>query len=280
MARPKGSVTRRAVVSSKERILGCRLTSNEMDQAEDSARDAKLTLSKWARRVLVRELTGESRDPLGTYLRDQWKWSKRTFGDGRRTNGILAHIRKELAEIEENPTDLVEWLDVAILAMDGFWRHGGKPEQLFPMLLEKQKVNFARQWPTPLPEDMPTEHIKIPETPVGYAANREWPIESELADIIKAQYERTIRANDRGEVLLLDTVAAEEFGTKLLDSIRPEVIAAKHSWVTEWDAMEQMEPSEASARFAELKAGRALPIGFKGWGKAERVKWLDREWPL
>ncbi len=97
------------------------------------------------------------------YLTRQWDWSKRTFGPGRRTLGILAHIRKELLEIEAKPDDLSEWVDVAILAMDGFWRHGGRPEDLLPALQAKQDKNFARTWPTPTSEDEAVEHDRSGE---------------------------------------------------------------------------------------------------------------------
>jgi hypothetical protein len=101
--------------------------------------------------------TGET---LESYLTRQWEWSKSTFGPGRRTLGILEHIGKELKEIEAEPTDLSEWIDVVVLAMDGFWRHGGKLADLMPALLAKQRKNFARKWPKPESEDVAVEHIK------------------------------------------------------------------------------------------------------------------------
>jgi uncharacterized NAD(P)/FAD-binding protein YdhS len=64
-----------------------------------------------------------------------------------RTGGVIDHIRKELREIEADPHDLSEWVDVVILAMDGFWRHGGKASGLLPALLAKQRKNMARTWP-------------------------------------------------------------------------------------------------------------------------------------
>ncbi len=94
------------------------------------------------------------------YLQDQQTWSRDTFGPGRRTLGITAHIRKELAEIEADPDDVREWIDVIILALDGYWRHGGTPEDLAEMLEAKQRVNFERAWPAIKPEDQPVEHLK------------------------------------------------------------------------------------------------------------------------
>lgn len=46
-------------------------------------------------------------------------WSLRTFGAGDKYKGVVEHIRRELAEIEADPSSLVEWVDVVMLAMDG-----------------------------------------------------------------------------------------------------------------------------------------------------------------
>jgi hypothetical protein len=56
----------------------------------------------------------------------------------------------------------LEWVDVIILAMDGFWRHGGKAEDLMPKLLEKQAKNMARTWPDwrTMDENSAIEHVK------------------------------------------------------------------------------------------------------------------------
>jgi hypothetical protein len=74
--------------------------------------------------------------------------------------GILDHIRKELGEILDDPSDLDEWIDVLILAMDGYWRAGGTPSGLMQRLRNKQQVNFTRQWPEPVSEDIPVEHVR------------------------------------------------------------------------------------------------------------------------
>lgn len=98
---------------------------------------------------------------LSEYVARQEYWSARTFGYGTRTLGITAHISKELDEIRANPHDLTEWIDVIILALDGYWRHGGEPSDIMAHLMAKQDKNIARQWPwPPLPEDQATEHIK------------------------------------------------------------------------------------------------------------------------
>jgi Protein of unknown function (DUF550) len=94
---------------------------------------------------------------LESYLRRQQIWSARTFGPGPRTEGIVKHIQKELAEILAKPRDLTEWIDVMQLALDGYWRHGGEPDAIMDYLQAKQNVNFQRTWPAPV-DGEPTEH--------------------------------------------------------------------------------------------------------------------------
>ena len=84
---------------------------------------------------------------LIAHLHRQCAFSLRTFGPGERTQGLIDHIQKELDEIADDPTDLSEWIDVVILALDGAWRIGATSEQIVAALLEKQAKNEARQWP-------------------------------------------------------------------------------------------------------------------------------------
>jgi hypothetical protein len=81
------------------------------------------------------------------HLERQAKFSRHTFGPGRRTQGVADHIRKELLEIEVAPDDLEEWIDVVILALDGAWRTGASPDQIISTLTAKQAKNEARTWP-------------------------------------------------------------------------------------------------------------------------------------
>ncbi len=84
---------------------------------------------------------------LAEHLRRQRTWSYHTFGPGPRSKGVIDHIRKELSEIEANPTDLEEWIDVIILAFDGAARAGHSPEDVIAALVAKQAKNESRQWP-------------------------------------------------------------------------------------------------------------------------------------
>lgn len=102
----------------------------------------------------------EPSETIETYYARQIEWSKNTFGPALRTKGIIDHIKKELKEIEAEPHDLSEWIDVVILAMDGFWRHGGSVDDLMTRLLAKQQKNIARTWPDwrTMSEDVAIEH--------------------------------------------------------------------------------------------------------------------------
>jgi hypothetical protein len=92
-------------------------------------------------------------------------FSEKTFGPGQRTQGVVAHIKKELEEILADPDDLEEWVDVIILAIDGAWRAGYSPEQICATIEAKQFENEDRKWPDwrTVPDDAPIEHDRTGE---------------------------------------------------------------------------------------------------------------------
>lgn len=100
------------------------------------------------------------------HLAHQRVWSLRTFGPGTRLLGVLDHIRKELREIEDDPTDVREWVDVIILAFDGAWRAGWEPQQIIDAIKVKQAKNEARTWPDwrTMSEDQAIEHDRTADT--------------------------------------------------------------------------------------------------------------------
>jgi len=81
------------------------------------------------------------------HLQRQRNFSTKTFGPGQRTSGIIDHIKKELVEIEAEPDDLEEWIDVVMLALDGAWRAGHTPVDIANALKAKQAKNENRDWP-------------------------------------------------------------------------------------------------------------------------------------
>lgn len=90
------------------------------------------------------------------FLTEQADFSKKTFGPGPRTEGVIDHIKKELKEIEEDPEDLEEWIDIILLSLDGASRCASKtedsykrvpPEKIINMLQAKFNKNKNRKWP-------------------------------------------------------------------------------------------------------------------------------------
>jgi hypothetical protein len=102
---------------------------------------------------------------FAAHLARQRAFSEKTFGPGVRTKGVVDHIRKELAEIEADPFDISEWIDVVILALDGAWRAGYSPTQIIEAIVAKQAKNEGRIWPDwrTMPGDQAIEHDRTAE---------------------------------------------------------------------------------------------------------------------
>lgn len=100
---------------------------------------------------------------LVAHVKRQRAFSRATFGPGARTKGVLDHIRKELVEIERAPSDLSEWVDVILLALDGAWRAGHEPGTIAAMIESKQSRNETREWPDwrGADPDKAIEHVRI-----------------------------------------------------------------------------------------------------------------------
>ena len=84
-----------------------------------------------------------------TLIERQKKFSKNAFGPGKCLDRIVDHIKEELSEVETSEGDLVEWVDVILLAIDGAWRAGYNSGEIEEMLFRKLKINEQREWPDP-----------------------------------------------------------------------------------------------------------------------------------
>jgi hypothetical protein len=119
---------------------------------------------RWKARALNAEAQlAEARErDMARIIGEQRAWSREIFGPGHRTPTILAHIRKELDEIEANPLDITEWIDVAMLALDGAWRVGPPPTAIVEAWSRKAEQNRWRTWPEPtsVPDGQPIEHVR------------------------------------------------------------------------------------------------------------------------
>ena len=102
---------------------------------------------------------------LLAYGGKQRNWSERTFGPPKSTDTerLVAHIKKELVEIQQHPADCEEWADVIILALEGAWRVGHSPMTIASTLQLKQEKNFARKWVIPTDPTLPIEHNRYDE---------------------------------------------------------------------------------------------------------------------
>lgn len=111
---------------------------------------------------------------MRAHLQRQREWSERTFGPGPRAAGVVDHIRKELSEIEADPADLAEWVDVVILALDGAWRAGFSPDEIIAQITAKQTKNENRVWPDwrTMPLDKAIEHDRSKDAGMEKDAER------------------------------------------------------------------------------------------------------------
>ena len=103
---------------------------------------------------------------LAAFFETRKAWSIETFGPAYIYKRVVAHIRKELLEIEAKPDDLEEWVDVALMAMDGAWRAAGADGDGFvAALLAKAAKNMKRTWPDwrTMNQDAPIEHVRSRE---------------------------------------------------------------------------------------------------------------------
>lgn len=92
----------------------------------------------------------------------QKDFAEKTFGPGLRTKGLVDHISKELKEIESDPTDADEWIDVLILTMSGLLRLGLSPQEIVFKYGEKVAKNMRRDWPDwrTADPDKAIEHVR------------------------------------------------------------------------------------------------------------------------
>lgn len=120
-------------------------------------RIAALERANW----ILRERLDQTVKIDAAFIERQIEWSLRTFGPGDRTQGVIDHIRKELCELETTNEE-PEWVDIIILAIDGFWRAGYKPQEILDLIDAKHLKNEGRNWPDWRTQDInkAIEHIR------------------------------------------------------------------------------------------------------------------------
>lgn len=76
------------------------------------------------------------------------EFSDKTFGDPkvRGPLGALHHLREEIEELVDNPTDRMEYADCLLLLIDAYRRNGGNVRDLIRAGFEKLEINKKRNW--------------------------------------------------------------------------------------------------------------------------------------
>lgn len=145
------------ILAQEEELGGLRDIILQRD-IQTAKRDDQITKLEAENQALKDEST------IVRHMERQRTWSLRTFGHGHRVNGILEHIAKEIAEVMRDPTDIMEWVDIVLLALDGAWRAGYSPTQIAHAIDRKQTINEARDWPDwRLNDGHAIEHLKEPQ---------------------------------------------------------------------------------------------------------------------
>lgn len=82
---------------------------------------------------------------------DHAEWSQETFGadTDRDWTGPLAHMKKEISEVEEQPFDREEWADLLLLLLDAARRAGFNATGLVMAAEYKLSINKNRTWSAP-----------------------------------------------------------------------------------------------------------------------------------
>lgn len=99
---------------------------------------------------------------LECFIKDKWQFSRETFGPNYAVARVIAHMRKEIEEVAKKPDDLMEWIDIINLALDGALRTGHKPRDITKALTEKLAILKSRDWPDwrTAGENDPIEHVR------------------------------------------------------------------------------------------------------------------------
>jgi len=77
-----------------------------------------------------------------------FNWSEITFPDSG-VKSKLAHLREEIDEIDDDPTNLEEWADGAILFINAAKSAGYSMTQIYDAVELKHEKNTQRKWGLP-----------------------------------------------------------------------------------------------------------------------------------
>jgi hypothetical protein len=199
---------------------------------------------------------------LAGFLVDIMSWQTDTFGPNQTLAGIRDHMRKEVKEIEDAPTDRTEPIDLIMLGISYLRRLGMDAPSIVALWQQRMVSLKVRDWPDwrKADPDKAIEHVRdepgeLPE-PRGYA-----PVVAVLQT--KPRIAWGIRAMQDG-VWWQDPATGQ--------------IAMYGS---EKAAQEALDSYRGTARisFATADIERAFRSYLaSGFGRRRQPKWHDREW--
>lgn len=87
------------------------------------------------------------------------RWSEQTFGIGRSPDGPIAHLVKEVEELQKQPYDLMEYADCLMLILDAASNADIPADILLEAAWDKLEINRHRDWGKP-DENGVVEHVR------------------------------------------------------------------------------------------------------------------------
>lgn len=95
---------------------------------------------------------------MAALQREQGKWAQGTF-PAQTIVAKIKHLRKEVDELLENPTDRSELADCFLLLLDIARKNNMTASDLFEASVAKFRINQMRKWGPP-DEDGICEHVR------------------------------------------------------------------------------------------------------------------------
>lgn len=104
-------------------------------------------------------LEGDGRSAIQRLQDEAGEWTDATFGQNQTADSCIAHLKKEVKELAENPGDRLEYADCLLLLIDAYRKAGGSADDLVCAGWQKFEINRSRVWGEP-DENGVVEHVR------------------------------------------------------------------------------------------------------------------------
>lgn len=258
------------------RVLGIRLSGNDMERVEAAAEEAGETVSTWAKDAVLTKL-----DPpiniLDILPSPREELDVVTCPECHHSRQIRRRPQFNAPSLPSLPEDDPGCQNRECIAAAEARRRGLTPQETLETCLTVGTGFMAK--PIPAPEtlnggDMAAKEAITPETPfVIMQRNMTLKEFAQLYPPVTS----TPMVPYEPDIGLPMSLMSEYDSSRDVMLPRPKEAA---SWAQEFSFMDAMDPANAMDHFKELIAGRKLPKGFTGWPRPQQVAWLDKEMPL